>query len=288
VGKSLVFLASEDTPYKGTKFLRVRQLCEIAQSRLPGVEVRAATDAQAISGAVVILNKSFLARVSPEQVRRLKARGNAVLADFIDYRPRGSICRAVDGFLASSHGQERCLRAAYPDKPTFRVLHHADPRIAAGCAEGAGPQVGYFGHFANAKHINRLAAEGLCDKFYVDLPEETQWMERLPHYGVHYAVRARKLFEGFKPFTKGVVAARCGAVVLANRDEESEASLGEDYPFFVSSTTFKDVRAAIARIRESHGRPEWRAAQAAMNRLAESCSPDRIAEGLGEAVAAFG
>jgi hypothetical protein len=280
VRNKLVFLARSATTYHGSRFLRSTQLCEIVQAQLPDLDVQAATDDHEVSDAVVILNKSFLAAASPRQIQGLRARGNVVLADFVDLRPRRSLCGVVDGFLASSHTQERFLRRAYPDKPTFMIPHHADPRIEAGCAEGAAPRVGYFGHLDNARHIKRLAAEGLCDKFFVRLPEDTHWISRLSDYGVHYAVRRRKLFEGFKPFTKGAVAARCGAVVLADRDEETIASLGEDYPFFVESTAYEDVCAAIARVRESHGGPDWRAAQDALRRLDQQCSPEAIAQGL--------
>ena len=285
--KTLVFLARRDTPYQGSRFLRVAQLCRIVQELLPDLSVLATTTAEDVSDAVVILNKSFLAAAAPQQVRRLRARGNAVLADFVDLRPRASLCRVVDGFLASSYAQERFLRAAHADKPTFRVLHHADPRIEAGCADEAGARVGYFGHVANGRYVKRLAAEGLCDRFFAGQPEDTQWMSRLSDYGVHYAIRARRLFEGFKPFTKGAVAARCGAVVLVGRDEESVANLGPDYPFFAASTAYRDVRAAIVRMRESHGGSDWRAAQEAMRRLERECSPERIAQGLSEALAAF-
>jgi hypothetical protein len=282
-----VFLTRRDTPYQGSRFLRATQLCQIVQAHLPDLDVHTTTAADDISDSVVILHKSFLAGATPGQVLRLRARGNVALADFIDFRPRRALCRVVDGFLASSYAQERFLRAAYADKPTFRILHHADPRIEAGCAALAGPSVGYFGNRAHGRHVKRLEAEGLCERFFADRPQDTEWMSRLSDYGIHYAIRAKHLFEGFKPFTKGAVAARCGAVVLASRDEESVANLGEDYPFLVSSTAYRDVRAAILRMRESYGGPEWQAAQEAMRRLGEQCSPARIAKGLEEAVAAF-
>ena len=285
--KNLVFLARRDTSYQGSRFLRAAQLCEIVQALLPDLNVQAATTAEDVSDAVVVLNKSFLAAASPGQVRRLRARGNALLADFVDLRPRASLCRVVDGFLASSYAQERYLGVAYADKPTFRVLHHADPRIEAGCADGAAARVGYFGHLANGRHVKRLVAEGLCDRFFAGQPQDTQWMSRLSDYGVHYAIRAPRLFLGFKPFTKGAVAARCGAVVLVEKDEESVANLGPDYPFFVLSTAYKDVRAAVVQVRESHGGADWRAAQEAMRKLEQQCSPERIAQGLAEALAAF-
>lgn len=285
--RTLVFLTRRDTPYQGSRFLRATQLRQIVEEQLPELNVRVATAAEDVSDSVVILHKSFLAAATPKQVLDLRAGGNIALADFIDFRPRRALCRVVDGFLASSYAQERFLSAAYADKPTFRILHHADPRIEAGCADGAGPSVGYFGNRAHGRHVKRLVAEGLCDRFFADRPQDTEWMSHLRDYGVHYAIRAKHLFEGFKPFTKGAVAARCGAVVLASRDEESVANLGEDYPFLVSSTAYKDVRAAIVRMRESYGGPDWQAAQAAMRRLESQCSPERIAEGFMRAMAAF-
>jgi hypothetical protein len=236
---------------------------------------------------VVVLNKSFLAVASPTQVVALKARGNAVLADFVDGPVDPELCQVVDGFLASSYTQERFLHAGFPDKPTFRVLHHADLRIPRDCVDSAAARVGYFGKAYNGLHLDRLSTDGLCDPFEAGQFDAPDWMSRLPEYAVHYAVRVRHDFDGFKPFTKGAVAAKCGAVVLAERDEETELNLGADYPFLLSSTDYEDVREAIIQMKASQGGPEWRLARAAMLDLRRRTKPARIAEGLAEAFATF-
>ncbi len=289
VKTDLVFLTGDHPSFLGSKFLRARQLCAIAQKFLDGlgVKARASSKPKTASDAVVVLNKSFLAVASPEQVVALQARGNAVLADFVDRPADGYMCRVVDGFLASSYAQERSLREAFPDKPTFLVLHHADLRIPLGCADNAAARFGYFGKAYNALHLDGLASDGLCDPFDAGQFDAPDWMSRLPDYSAHYAVRARHAFDGFKPFTKGAVAAKCGAVVLAERDEETVLSLGADYPFLLSSTAYEDVRDAIVQMKEGHGGPEWGAARAAMLDLRQRTKPARIAEGLAEAFTAF-
>ncbi|HEY5411553.1 MAG TPA: hypothetical protein VIJ94_12585, partial [Caulobacteraceae bacterium] len=135
----LVFLTDDHPSFLGSKFLRARQLSAIARKFLDGQGVTARTSSKprTACGAVVVLNKSFLALASPEQVLALKARANAVLADFVDHPADPDLCRVVDGFLASSYAQERSLKEAFPDKPTFRVLHHADLRIPRDCASQA-------------------------------------------------------------------------------------------------------------------------------------------------------
>ena len=289
VKTELVFLTGDHRSFRGSRFLRARQLCRITQKRLDGlgVQVRTSSEPDEVSGAVVILNKSFLAVASAEQLSSLRARGNAVLADFIDHPVNPDLAQMVDGFLASSYTQERFLQAAFAKQPTFRVLHHADLRIEADCARGAQSRIGYFGQAYNGLHIEQLAADGLCDNVHAGRVEAAEWMARLPDYAIHYTVRAPQPFDGFKPFTKGAVAARCGALVLAQRDEESLLNLGADYPFLLSSTAYDDVRAAILRIRDSQDSPEWQAAHEAMRNLRVQCAPGRIARSVGRAFAAF-
>lgn len=286
----LVFLTGDHPSFAGSRFLRARQLSRIARRGLEplGVQASVSVSPDAVSNAVVVLNKSFLAVSAADQLSDLRARSNAVLADFVDMQPSPDLCQAVDGFLASSYRQERFLKTTYPDKPTFRVLHHADIRIRADCAAATTSGVGYFGQPYNGLHLERLAAESLCDFVYAGTVDHTGWMDRLADYAFHYAVRASQPFDGFKPFTKGAVAARCGAVILASSDEEEAVlQLGEEYPFLLASTAFEDVRDAVIRIRDSHGGPEWQAAQAAMLKVRQRSSPKRIARALGEAFAAF-
>jgi hypothetical protein len=98
---------------------------------------------------------------------------------------------------------------------------------------------------------------------------DSAWIARLPEFNAHWIIRRRRPIDGAKPFLKGFLAARCGAVVISAReDEDALHYLGDDYPFFVRSLEPADLEADMVRIAAGFGGPEWRRAQAIMARVA--------------------
>ena len=75
------------------------------------------------------------------------------------------------------------------------------------------PRTGYFGLLRNTHCPASLA--GMIDLVGIDTARvEMNWLDALPSYNCHWIVRRRaKAHDGWKPFLKGFVAARCNAVV---------------------------------------------------------------------------
>ena len=88
---------------------------------------------------------------------------------------------------------------------------------------------------------------------------EMNWLDRLPAYNAHWIVRRRaKAHDGWKPFLKGFVAARCNAVVITGKgDDDALQYLGDDYPFYVQGTEAATLEMDMMRIAAAFGGPDW-------------------------------
>ena len=273
----VVFLKGRKLQW-ASAYLRADQLCELIAPALAerGVPCSVRTDIAGVSQGLVVLNKTFLPNRIDLLIAVLKARKNIVACDFVDRRPDERVCNLVDVLISSSHLQDQAFRSAYPHKRVVHVPHHADLRITGRVEPLAPVRVGYFGEPANALHLEALVAEGLCEAVAVDSVTDAGWLARLADYRCHYAVRAWQAWNGFKPFTKGAVAAEVGAVVLTDRNGETVHALGEDYPFFTPSTDYADVRATVQAVMRQASERDWATAQRAMARVRAARSPEVI------------
>jgi hypothetical protein len=273
----VVFLKGRGVEWASV-YLRCDQLCEIVAPWLQaqGVQASVRASTRGVRRSLVILHKTSLDRWTTLLVPWLKAQGNLVACDFIDRALEPEVCRAVDVLISSSHTQDAHLREAYPGKRVVHLPHHADLRITARADPSRPARAGYFGELGNALHLPALQAEGLCDAVSVESVQDAAWLERLGGYRCHYAVRAWRAWNGFKPFTKGAVAAAAGAVVVTDRNAETLAALGADYPFFTPSTDYADVRSSLLAVRDTAGPEAWAAADAAMARVRAAASPHAI------------
>jgi hypothetical protein len=130
-------------------------------------------------------------------------------------------------------------------------------------------RVGYFGLPRNTWRPESLG--GLVDLVAMDTATvEMDWLELLPRYNCHWIVRRRaRAHDGWKPFLKGFVAARCNAVVVAMRDDDDALQyLGDDYPLYVRGPDPVLLEIDMAEIAAGFGGPDWRRAQAIMAQVA--------------------
>jgi hypothetical protein len=219
-----------------------------------------------VRGSFVVLTKSALLALSADDLSGLRARGNFLIADFVDAKVRPELIAYCHALLASSRRQYHyflSLRAC----PAFHVTHHVDLRILRSTPVSATPRIAYFGSLLNA--VSSRAIRRQVDFIEIRDSGDLAWAAMLTRYPVHYAVRREQPFDGFKPFLKGFVAAHVGAVVLTRDDDESRFHLGTDYPYYVASGAPRDVKAAIRLIDSTYGGPLWRLATARMRALAE-------------------
>jgi hypothetical protein len=183
---------------------------------------------------------------------------------------RPALAEQADGFIACSHPQAKHLREAYAGRPVIELPHHADLDVPESRGSWDEWHCGYFGDPANAAHLGAVAAAGLVTPWATPVRDENGWRAAMALHNLHYAVRPMSMLGGrFKPFTKGMLAARVGAVVAVDEsDQEALGLLGADYPFAMPSGC--DAATLVARLsemRRGFGDAAWTLARARMEPL---------------------
>jgi hypothetical protein len=187
---------------------------------------------------------------------------------------------AAHVLLAASLTQARAFRGRFAAVPVHYLAHHVDLRLPSVTPPADRARMAYFGKLENCLHADRMpscvaliAAESTAD---------TGWMRHLGAHNAHYALRAATPVDGFKPFTKGFVAAHCDSPVIVRADdEEARLHLGEDYPFFVHDLSIEAVTGQLAQIAASFGTADWHAARTIMQDLAARTALPAIQQQLG-------
>ena len=271
--------------------MRGRQLSEIARLHLEGDVEVAYVDESAVHGlseSIVILTKSFLKGTTREELNALKNARNIVCVDFVDDPVRNELDECVDVYIAASILQFVHLSEARPDKLVHLISHHADPLIAGRMVPEECCNIGYFGEMANVLYSKEL--RGVIDFCQVDTKvARTDWMLRLRHSNVHYAVRNRRPIDGYKPFLKGFTAARCQAnIIVPLNESDARYYLGSDYPYILKDDSLRSVLEMIDYVKDSFGGPDWNRGLEIMTSVRERCSPTQIASEIRALVARLG
>ena len=293
----ITFLYSAPRHDKLMTLLRGRQLSEIVTARLgEGYDVAFVSDRHLdqIRDRIVILNMGFLAFASLRQLERLKRNNLALITDWQDGivdRDKVALC---DAQMAMSLRQALDFNRIYPTAPAFHVTHNVNTAISPSSPPEDRLRTLYFG-----ATFNTVVPESLRDVVDVvdGLRRDLQFDDFLPDYNCHWVVRryvpieqfwlvrgasplkrATMALEQWKPFLKGFVAARCGAVVLVTRDDSNAPHyLGDDYPFYAASLAPADLEMAWTNAAAAFGGPEWRHAQAIMRQVEARSSDDQVA-----------
>ena len=247
-------------------FLRGRQLAElVAEQDEELADMAWTSDLAGLSGRVVVLTKGALEVHSPERIADLARRNIAVVGSWDDMLPEPDKVAATTGSMTLSHRQTVDFARAFPDRPAFHVTHHVNRQIRPSVPPMDRPRTGYFGLLRNTHCPASLM--GMIDLVGIDTAKvEMNWLDALPSYNAHWIVRRRgKAHDGWKPFLKGFVAARCNAVAITGRDDDDAAQyLGDDYPFYVGGTDAATLEMDMMRIAAAFGGPDWRHALAIM------------------------
>lgn len=287
--RDVVFLVGEKFRTFGSSLLRGEQLCRICTAAFPdrGTRFRVAYEPQGISGAVVVLSKMMALTAGAGALRELRARGNTLYADYLDGQVPAATAPLLDGFIASSRAQENHLRARFPRQRVVHVTHHVDLDIPAIEVPQDRFRCAYFGDPGNARYARQIRAR--LD-FHSTSGAKQEWIEKLRLYNCHYALRSRwytpwnlRYWAGFKPFTKGFIAAHVGAVILVGRhDAEAIGYLGAGYPFICDTSSLASVTAALDAAERSFGSETWQAAVAAMRALKAASGLPQVEADLAE------
>lgn len=295
------FVHSRSSTRLGSTQMRCFQLCEIMRRHgsgrfvfdtmlIPSLAMASWREIWALTrpkGAIFIFVKDAIDRLHPAALERLARRAGAILHDPID-RPLSATPRAFVGVhLASSLAQFTALTETLSDARMGRVevlLHQPDLRLPDTPAlpmDRLRPV--YFGDPANAflpetitghvPVVDVSLAKGMEDKIGL-----------FASANFHYAVRPEdqtRSVDIFKPLTKAVLAARCGAPVMVNRHaHDAEALLGADYPYLVDKTDPTMVLDTLRQAQSDFGGPAWMRAKDVMRALAARVSPTQTARDL--------
>lgn len=266
--------------------LRSSQLAKIAAPRLNAAGATTLTSSSIeFKDTVLILSKNFLQTHGAEDIARLKTGGNIIISDPLDGLIQDDLYQASDVLIAASLTQFKALTREYPRHRVAYVGHHVDTRIDCTSLPTDRFRLGYFGELRNAKF--RADLFDLVGFHHTDtsLASDTGWMSNLVNYNAHYAVRERQSFDGFKPFTKGFIAAAMQSVVVpGSSDPEAREWLPDDYPYWADDSSAEAVRALIMRMRDEYGGREWERAASMMAHLRQQTQIEVIASQIEDAI----
>lgn len=274
----------------GATFMRGFQLCDLVAPRIAReCDAEVVEGTEGLAQGLLWLTKGALKEARPETLDQLRDRGCRLVADYVDDIAREELDPFIDCYIASSIAGFETLARRFGASRVHHVTHHADPRVPQGSGRADSTAIGYFGETANA-----FLFEGLTDRVEIvrvntRKSDDGDWFGALGKFGVHYAVRKRREFDGDKPFLKGFTAARCGVPIIVGRaDGDAEYYLGEDYPFFVDTVEPASVRAVIDRVQAGPHTSDWECAMAAMESVRRRSSDEHVAGEVRALLCRFG
>jgi hypothetical protein len=271
-----IYFASHFDPKlrSGTSFMRSYQLWQLAKPHFDAVGMHSATTSSLRHrNSLLVLNKYMLLKCTLEQLDRLSKAGNVLMGDPVDGKIDEDILSACDALLASSLTQLDWFHRAYPRKRIAYIGHHVDPRIGDIAPPADKLRLAYFGEILNAAFVAPLRHDIVFIHVDTGNAGNTEWMKKLHNFNAHYAMRAHRDFDGFKPFIKGFVAAHCRCPIIVGKlDDEACRFLGDDYPYQVRAPTVGEVMVVTERMRAGFGGPEWQEALARMRAVKNATS----------------
>jgi hypothetical protein len=279
--RNVVFVIDPRWEWLPSVLLRAQQFCQLCRWVVLGqnYSFSLAQDATQIADSTLVLTKSYLIEAPPLILEEHRRRGNRIYADYLDLEVKPAQVALVDTLIASSQEQNRFFLELFPEKRIRHVTHHVDLRIPDIILKADNFRCGYFGHPWNAGYMDRVT--DVVDMVDATNPKDTSWIDKLPGYPCHYAVRQAQQWDGFKPFLKGFIAAHCGAVVVVSAsDREATSYLGEDYPFRFSIENGDDAKAAMAEVKRGYRSAAWGQALETMRTVRERSSPGWIRQEL--------
>lgn len=274
----VTFLFAEERSQSGITLLRARQLSQMVAEAFPDrYDVTLRSDIRGVRDQVVIVNRGAIEFNKLADLHELRKRNIASISDFLDMPIKARTAAAFDAHMTLCLPQAVELNRCYPSTPAFHVTHHVNPDVPACTPPADRLRTGYFGRLGNTSRPDSLE-EMIAMVNVVDASFTPQdWAREAPLYNCHWIVRQKDDLQEWKPFLKGFVAARCGAVVIVTRDDMNAMHyLGDDYPFYADSLAPEDLEWAWARAAAAFEGAEWRKAQAIMRQVKARSSRQQV------------
>ncbi len=265
----VTFLFAEERSRSGITLLRARQLSRMVAEAFPDrYDVTLRSDIGATRNQVVIVNRGAIEFNTRDRLHELRQRNILTISDFLDMPIKAATAAAFDAHMTLCLPQAVAMNRLYPSTPAFHVTHHVNPDVPECTTPADRLRTGYFGRPDNTSRPASLE-EAVAMVDVVDAGFTAQdWAREAPLYNCHWIVRRKDELQEWKPFLKGFVAARCGAVVIVTRDDMNAMHyLGDDYPFYADSLAPEDLEQAWLHAASAFGGEEWRKAQAIMRQV---------------------
>lgn len=251
------FLYDERAAGSGSTVMRGEQLSRHVRDHFPDREVTFEPNPNP-RGRILILTKGFLEAVRADELKRLKERGNCLVADYVDAKPMAEQVEFIDVLLASSIKAIVDYRVKHRTKLCVHLTHHVDPRLPRGNRASGRAVVGYVGERVNAIWSPQIHDQ--VELVHVDTSRRSDdWLRSVSRFNVHYAARRVRGIDGHKPFLKGFTAAHCDANIIVQRGSgDTDSYLGHHYPYLLSARPDEaEILEMLDRVRETFGGPVW-------------------------------
>jgi hypothetical protein len=265
----LTFLFAEERSQSGITLLRARQLSRMVAEAFPDkYDVTLRSDIRNVRDHVVIVNRGAIEFNTRADLHELRHRNIVSISDFLDMPIKAKTAAAFDAHMTLCLPQAAALNRLFPETAAFHVTHHVNPAVPECTPPADRLRTGYFGRPGNtsvpASLEEKVAMVNVIDASFT--PRD--WARKAPLYNCHWIVRQKDELQDWKPFLKGFVAARCGAVVIVTREDMNAMHyLGDDYPFYAESLAPEDLEWAWVRVASAFGGDDWRKAQAIMRQV---------------------
>ena len=251
-------------------------------------------------GAIYIFSKTAARAWNQDQISKLRQKAAGICVDYVDLPLKGLIRNGFDFHLSTSYAGQlglkdifsKAAREGNPFSGQLRlVLHNVDSAFDnfKPIEQNKLAPV-YFGRLGNT-HISPLLEEKIT---FLDGAEKDAFdknLQSLKNFNFHYCIRSdqsENLERRYKPFTKGFIAARCGANLIINRDvDDAEEFLGENYPYFTNSNDPEEIFAILDRAEKDFGGNDWIQALKVVRSISKRVSHSAIANQLDSVLAEF-
>jgi hypothetical protein len=276
----IVFLYNPKFATSGSTVMRGEQLANLVRPHTLDNRSVFYTSDDNVYGKILFLTKGYLQSSTPELLEKLKKQDNIIIADFVDAVPEKEIVEFIDVLVAASLSAYINYSKNWPQKQIHYITHHVDPRISKPKHDGFNkrPRLGYFGEIVNTIKSDKIAE--LVDFYLVDTSNDNSatWLNPISEYNCHYGVRQTRKIDGYKPFTKGFIAAHCEAnIIVQESATDVKYYLGVDYPYLLpDDPDERDILYMLQRVLAEYGGSEWNYGLEIMREVRERSSHERV------------
>ena len=277
MARKVLFVYGKGSKDVASVAMRSFQLCEMMKDRYSDLyDFECTSDLRGVEDSVLIFSKHSIAALNPPICESLKRKNNKIILDYICRPPSDALRDYVHMYCASSRAQELFFRDN--NLPTYFVCHHADPRVLKRFRGGdVEPVVKYVGNTQNTIIPKSLEIKATLSN--TSNQSDLSWMNELETPFIYYMIRRWMKFDGFKPFTKAVLAAHIESVVIGQRNTADNDYYLGDYPYMTSeSPNESEIIEVVNRTIESVKSRDidFARARSIMRQIKESSTPEVI------------